>query len=66
MGYGLFPGSVLLAFCVPLCIFPVYDLEPSSLGFFFFFFLMLYNIFAFYLSKKKKSLAYMFICMILN
>ena len=38
MGCGLFLGSVLLAFCVPLCILPVYDLEPSSLGFFVFFF----------------------------
>ena len=38
----------LLAFWVPLCILPVYELESLFLGFFF-------NIFAFYRSKKKKK-----------
>ena len=38
----------LLAFWVPLCILPVYELESLFLGFFI-------NIFAFYRSKKKKK-----------
>ena len=54
LGCGLFPVSVLLAFWVPLCILPVYDLEPSSLGFF------VFNCFIIYLlftdQKKKKSI----------
>ena len=37
----------LLAFWVPLCILPVYELESLFLGFFI-------NIFAFYRSKKKS------------
>ena len=43
--------SVLLAFWVPLCILPVYDLEPSSLGFFVFYCFIIYLLFT---DQKKK------------
>ena len=42
---------VLLAFWVPLCILPVYDLEPSSLGFFVFYCFIIYMLFT---DQKKK------------
>ena len=43
--------SCLLAFWVPLCILSVYDLEPSSLGFF----LFLLIIYLLFIDKKKKE-----------
>ena len=43
---------VLLAFWVPLCILPVYDLEPSSLGFFVFYCFIIYLLFT---DQKKKN-----------
>ena len=49
------PESVLLAFWVPLCILPVYDLEPSSLGFFVFSCFIIYLLFIDQKKKKKKK-----------
>ena len=46
------PASVLLAFWAPLCILPVYDLEPSSLGFFVF---SCFIINLLFIDKKKKK-----------
>ena len=49
LGRCFCPSPSLLAFSVPLCILPVYELESLFLGSFF-------NIFSFYRSKKKKDL----------
>ena len=46
LGHCFCPSPSLLAFSVPLCILPVYELESLFLGSFI-------NIFAFYRSKKK-------------
>ena len=46
---------VLLAFWVPLCILPVYDLEPSSLGFFVFYCFIIYLLFTDQKKKIKKN-----------
>ena len=51
------PESVLLAFWVPLCILLVYDLEPSSLGFFVFSCFIIYLLF---IDQKKKKKNYSF------